>query len=75
MEPGAPRRFTAVPLSVPNRQDDDQSDREINPPPQGVWLSAIGRGLKFQYDEVLGTPVPPELLALLGQLETEDTVG
>ena len=39
--------------------------------PQEVWFS-IGRGLKIQYDEVLGTPVPPRLVALLGQLETQD---
>jgi Anti-sigma factor NepR len=57
-------------LSVPNGQDDDQSDREINPPPQSVWLSAIGHGLRLQYDEVLGAPVPPRLVALLGKLET-----
>jgi len=43
----------------------------INPPPQEVWLSAIGRGLKIQYDEVLGAPVPPRLVALLGQFETQ----
>jgi len=43
----------------------------INPPPQGVWLSAIGRGLKIQYDEALWAPLPPRLVALLGQLETQ----
>jgi hypothetical protein len=62
-------------LSVPNGQDDDQSDREMNPPPQRVWLSAIGRGLRLQYDEVLGAPVPPRLVALLRKLETQGAVG
>jgi hypothetical protein len=46
----------------------------INPPPQSVWLLAIGNGLKFQYDEVLGAPLPPQLVALLGQLDTQGAI-
>jgi hypothetical protein len=36
-----------------------------------VGLSAIGQWLKDQYD-ALATPIPPQLAALVKQLETQD---
>jgi hypothetical protein len=41
----------------------------INPPPQSVWLSAIGQGLKLQYEDAFAAPIPSELAALVEQFE------
>jgi hypothetical protein len=38
---------------------------------RGVWLSAIGQGLRSQYD-VLADPVPAHLATLIKQLETQE---
>jgi hypothetical protein len=38
---------------------------------RGIWLSAIGQGLRSQYD-VLANPVPPHLATLIKQLETQE---
>jgi hypothetical protein len=36
-----------------------------------AWLSALGQSLKSQYD-ALAAPLPPRLVALVRQLETQD---
>ena len=41
----------------------------INPPPQSIWLSAIGRCLELQYEDALAAPIPPQLAALVEQFE------
>jgi hypothetical protein len=44
--------------------------QRINPPPQSV-LSAIGQGLKLQYEDAFAAPIPSELAALVEQFETQ----
>jgi hypothetical protein len=38
---------------------------------RNIWLSAIGRTLKAQYDAV-ATPMPQRLAVLVEQLETQE---
>src|SRR5947208_11136404 len=71
VEPVAPRTSSEA-LSAPCSRS---IKPRINLPPQSVWLSAIGRCLKLQYEEALAAPVPPRLAGLLRQFETRDAPG
>ena len=66
-----PRMGTILSRSVMrSRQVSPSKNRAVRNPNRAAWLWAIGNSLKAEYD-VVATPLPSRLAALVEQLETQ----
>jgi hypothetical protein len=54
-----------------SRQVSPSKNRAVRNPNRAAWLWAIGNSLKAEYD-VIATPLPSRLAALVEQLETQN---